>query len=240
MDTRTSVSPTKRRAALAPLDANAMPVSPPKLGVKDAAAKSVVSPVKETETGMKRRAEGEADRDASPTAKKTCLERGHDAQRQRPSRSHSPDSVSVFDTSAGDGDASWATAATEPDVVAAVVRPARGSMTREQAREKAEILRLRLGLASYKLRTGQTAVPLADLQPRPLPPAPGPCRTVRVQSPSSPPPEPHQLKPHDSAAAAVPSRTPPRAGQGKGLTNSALRGGAASGLLSLARGQQAS
>lgn len=32
-----------------------------------------------------------------------------------------------------------------------------------------EILRLRLGLASYKLRTGQTSVPLDDLQARPLP-----------------------------------------------------------------------
>lgn len=97
--------------------------------------------------------------------------------------------------------------------------------------QKAEILRLRLGLASYKLRTGQTAVPLADLQPRPLP---GPRRTVRVLSPPAEPPRPLD------AAAAAPSRTPPRAGPGHGLTNSALRGGAASGLLSLARGQQAS
>lgn len=36
--------------------------------------------------------------------------------------------------------------------------------------QRAEILRLRLGLASYKLRTGQTSVPLANLQAKPLPP----------------------------------------------------------------------
>lgn len=35
--------------------------------------------------------------------------------------------------------------------------------------QKAEILRLRLGLASYKFRTGQTTIPLADLQRRPIP-----------------------------------------------------------------------
>ncbi len=39
-------------------------------------------------------------------------------------------------------------------------------------KQKIEILRLRLGLASYKLRTGQVSVPLADLQARPLPPPP--------------------------------------------------------------------
>ena len=35
--------------------------------------------------------------------------------------------------------------------------------------QKAEILRLRLGLASYKLKTGQTDLPLDQLQMRPLP-----------------------------------------------------------------------
>lgn len=37
--------------------------------------------------------------------------------------------------------------------------------------QKAEILRLRLGLAGYKLRTGQTSVPLSELQRKPLPPS---------------------------------------------------------------------
>lgn len=75
MDALTPVSPAKRRAALAPLDANAMPVSSPKTGVKDAVVKSPMSPPKEAGAGTKRRAEGEADGDASPAAKKTCLER---------------------------------------------------------------------------------------------------------------------------------------------------------------------
>jgi hypothetical protein len=35
--------------------------------------------------------------------------------------------------------------------------------------QRAEILRLRLGLASYKVRTGQTDVPLEDLVCKPLP-----------------------------------------------------------------------
>ncbi|KAK8061178.1 hypothetical protein PG997_015399 [Apiospora hydei] len=51
-----------------------------------------------------------------------------------------------------------------------MTRPrALSSMTREQARQKAEILRLRLGLARYKVRTGQTDVPLERLQRRPVP-----------------------------------------------------------------------
>ncbi|XWW97471.1 hypothetical protein V2A60_005453 [Cordyceps javanica] len=93
------------------------------------------------------------------------------------SRTHSPDASSVFDAS-GAEDATWVTTATEPDLVgpffAAVptTPPVRArALTREQAREKMEIIRLRLGLASYKLRTGQVEVPLADLQPRPLPAA---------------------------------------------------------------------
>ncbi|GAO13167.1 hypothetical protein UVI_02025230 [Ustilaginoidea virens] len=79
---------------------------------------------------------------------------------------------------------------------------------------KAEILRLRLTLANYKLRTGQTAIPLADLQRKPLPPR----RVVRVQPPSGS----HQ----GSRDASAPSAD--------GLARS--NGGAASGLLSLSRG----
>ncbi|UNI13999.1 hypothetical protein JDV02_000683 [Purpureocillium takamizusanense] len=194
-----TASPTKRRAALAPLDANAMPASPKPFSAKDGIAASVslksgksppVSPAASWSAsaalavGAAKRTAGE---DAGPPpAKKPCLEeRDEDAQQHRPSRSQSPDSVSVFDTSAGEGDSSWATASTEPDhaVVTAFVRP-RPSLTREQAREKAEILRLRLGLASYKVRTGQVAVPLANLRRLPLPAAGR--RTVRVQSPAPP------------------------------------------------------
>ncbi|OAA32863.1 Transcription factor Nrm1/Whi5 [Moelleriella libera RCEF 2490] len=102
-------------------------------------------------------------------------------QQSERSRTSSPDAPSIFDSSAGccDGDSSWATTATEPDHVAIVAgapallapRPRGSSLTREQAREKASILRLRLGLASYKVRTGQTTVPLAQLQHKPFLPA---------------------------------------------------------------------
>ncbi|KAJ6446667.1 whi5 like domain-containing protein [Purpureocillium lavendulum] len=206
MASQPAASPTKRRAALAALDANAMSAASPRLigGGKDTAAvvKAVSSPAAlwsasaALAVGAKRAAAADRDDDATSlglstlSAKKPRLD--EDAlqhHQQRVSRSHSPDSVSVFDTSAGEGDSSWATAATEPDHVAAAMlarpRP-RSSLTREQAREKAEILRLRLGLASYKVRTGQVAVPLADLRHLPLPSAAVAAhrRTVRVQSPA--------------------------------------------------------
>ncbi|KAI0103090.1 hypothetical protein F4776DRAFT_648439 [Hypoxylon sp. NC0597] len=88
-------------------------------------------------------------------------------------RSESPDEESsIFDNSAID--TSEATMITEPDAeVAAPTPPAPPrrprAMTREEARIKAETLRLRLGLASYKVRTGQTDVPLDQLlKVRPL------------------------------------------------------------------------
>ncbi|KAG6041355.1 hypothetical protein E4U41_004765 [Claviceps citrina] len=176
-----TASPTKQRAVLAPLDANVKPSLPSQKMLKDE-NKSIfpstpgTSPLKRvppaTLSGTKRPAEDTC----SPGNKRTCT-REEDARLRR-SRTSSPSASSIFDTSAAEGDASWATTTTEPDVVGAVVADApallaprpRGSMTREQAREKAEILRLRLGLASYKLRTGQTGVPLADLQRKPLPP----------------------------------------------------------------------
>ena len=159
--------------------------------------------------------------------------------------------------------------------------------------QKAEILRLRLGLASYKVRTGQTSVPLADLVAKPLP------STRRVnggrrnssnnnnsattttntkyqvgkqeRSKDAEKDEPVQRrKPaaqedsgdsgHDAApetvelvvelpqlrraadddVVATPRRQAMlRAEEEERLTSSALRGGAASGLLSLARGGSA-
>ncbi|RYP06247.1 hypothetical protein DL764_003261 [Monosporascus ibericus] len=93
-------------------------------------------------------------------------------------RSMSPANSSIFDTSAHD--ISQSTVMTEPDAEGAAGTagplpaapppppPQRPPMTREEARQKAEILRLRLGLASYKVRTGQTDVPLERLQIRPL------------------------------------------------------------------------
>ncbi|KAL2170155.1 hypothetical protein VTG60DRAFT_5106 [Thermothelomyces hinnuleus] len=109
-------------------------------------------------------------------------------------RSASPDTPSVFDNSAVDN--SQLTVLTEPDatgpnpapIPAPVSLPAplpapraRPRLTREQAREKAEILRLRLGLASYKVRTGQTDVPLDRLEAR----LAGAARHARGSSPSS-------------------------------------------------------
>ncbi|OTA61990.1 hypothetical protein K449DRAFT_434323 [Hypoxylon sp. EC38] len=82
-------------------------------------------------------------------------------------RSESPDEESsIFDNSAID--TSEATMITEPDAeVTAPTPPAPPrlprAMTREEARIKAETLKLRLGLASYKVRTGQTDVPLDQL-----------------------------------------------------------------------------
>ena len=237
-------SPTKRRAALAALDANAMTTSTPTTGKHADLASTSSSPLKPL-SAAKRRTSGllssapvlappRAAGGSSPGAPSVGMKRSsgimvlQDAetaaedmqqqQQQAPktnklehareaqpstqsSRTHSPDASSVFDAE-GQEDATWVTTATEPDVgamvpvvVAARPPPPRVVLTREQAREvrfpdtilgiestkrltdgvgkqKVEILRLRLGLASYKLRTGQVSVPLADLQARPLPPPP--------------------------------------------------------------------
>lgn len=48
--------------------------------------------------------------------------------------------------------------------------------------QKAQILRLRLGLANYKLRTGQADVPLERLQRRPVPVPAAAERAVREAS----------------------------------------------------------
>ncbi|KAK4146334.1 uncharacterized protein C8A04DRAFT_25843 [Dichotomopilus funicola] len=126
-----------------------------------------------------------------PVAKRPCLENKDEVQPRRaespPSslstaatapirdRSVSPDATSVFDNSIVDN--SQATVITEPDIASLVPATApvpvtlpaslsRPRMTREQARQKAEILRLRLGLASYKVRTNQTEVSLDALEAR--------------------------------------------------------------------------
>ncbi|KAK4193644.1 hypothetical protein QBC35DRAFT_2382 [Podospora australis] len=98
----------------------------------------------------------------------------------------SPAASSIFDNSATDIDTSQVTTLTEPDAVAAATAltaplapllsssyhpavlpiPPRPRLTREQARQKAEIIRSRLELANYKVRTGQTDVPLDLLEQR--------------------------------------------------------------------------
>ncbi|ROW17770.1 hypothetical protein VPNG_00536 [Cytospora leucostoma] len=112
-------------------------------------------------------------------------------------RSISPDASSVFDASVMN--TSQDTTITEPDTDAPVTittttttttaaqipipfvttdtltslppppPPARRIPTREEFRKKAEILRLRLSLATYKVQTGQADVPLEELQVRPVP-----------------------------------------------------------------------
>ncbi|KAK0763027.1 hypothetical protein N5P37_004010 [Trichoderma harzianum] len=171
-------SPMKRRAVLGSLDANAAlsttPIASKMIMMGSSmlltpSALLVSSPLIGSESSKgKKRTAGEEDEevvDESPVPKKACVD---GATR---SRSPSLETSSLFDSSAGD--ASWTTA-TEPDAAAATTllaatRPR--ALTREQAREKAEILRLRLGLAGYKLRTGQTSVPLSELQRKPLPPS---------------------------------------------------------------------
>ncbi|RGP81131.1 hypothetical protein FLONG3_779 [Fusarium longipes] len=168
-------SPTKRRA-LAPLDANAL--GTPKNLFKPTLGHS---PVKMAIEGRKRLLDIEG---SAPAAKKACLGRDEDASE----RSASPDESSVFDTSAND--ASWVTTTSDHDTAAAAPtateqttqQPTR--LTRQQIRQRAETLRLRLSLANYKVRTGQITVPLSELQQRPLP-RESP-RVVRVQSPETP------------------------------------------------------
>lgn len=179
----------------------------------------------------------------------------------------SPEASSVFDNSAVD--VTTATCTTELDAEVPPPSPPRlrrPTLTREEARQKAEILRLRLGLAGYKLRTGQENVPLERLQVRripdsvaPRPPrssADGEVRAERRESATSTteadtdghhrqrqaPPVTHA---HPSPAKALLPRLPPAAlntptrtrfDDDERLTSSAIRGGAAKGLLSLSRG----
>ncbi|KAI1344286.1 hypothetical protein F5Y15DRAFT_366049 [Xylariaceae sp. FL0016] len=189
-------SPAKRRA-LAPLDANSRSPAQTAPCLPGFKSPSIVKPGisiavdAHSPTGLKRASDKE-NVDASPvSAKKQRLSGGesiipraiprghsqetcqkpHESQRQR---SNSPDESSIFDSSLVD--TSQATTITEPDVEAAgaIAVPAppaltrQPSMTREEARQKASALRSRLRLASYKVKTNQTDVPLERLQRKPL------------------------------------------------------------------------
>jgi hypothetical protein len=177
LTTSSSTSSPAKRRALAPLDANAL--GTPKNLFKPTLGHS---PVKMAIEGRKRLLDIEG---SAPAAKKACLGRDEDASE----RSASPDVSSVFDTSAND--ASWATTTDDHDTAAAApttteqTTPQRTTLTRQQIRQRAETLRLRLSLANYKVRTGQTTVPLSELQQRPMP-RESP-RVVRVQSPEETP-----------------------------------------------------
>ncbi|KAK1633576.1 hypothetical protein BDP81DRAFT_396955 [Colletotrichum phormii] len=99
-------------------------------------------------------------------------ERQEESRHETPrTRSASPDTSAVFDTSAMDTSQNT-TILTEPDAEQARTLPPprpRRLLTREEARQKARILRLKLGLANYKLQTGQENVPLDKLQVKPRP-----------------------------------------------------------------------
>lgn len=131
-------------------------------------------------------------------------------------------------------------------------------------KQRAEILRLRLGLASYKVRTGQISVPLADLQAKPIPRTFSPASPA-VEVSSSPQqtqeqqstqqstqqtstqedddvsvvPESSQESnsgPDGEEADTAANSTPQTKDLEEGVVNSSTKGGAVSGLLSLSRG----
>ncbi|KAI1267257.1 hypothetical protein F5Y18DRAFT_379681 [Xylariaceae sp. FL1019] len=189
MDT---ASPAKRRA-LADIDANTRsPLTPSRqLNSKPEVLKTnIVFEANCSPTNLsKRPAEKETERESPLSTKKRRLgpaepERPSSISHEKPTttqqsdgtvsrpRSISPDDSTMIDDSTLDH--TQFTAITEPEVespapMVTESRPRQGSLTREEARQKAEILRLRLGLASYKVRTNQTNVPLERLQVRPLP-----------------------------------------------------------------------
>ncbi|KAK7736892.1 hypothetical protein SLS63_003241 [Diaporthe eres] len=229
-------------------------------------------------------------------------------------RSVSPDASSLFDVSGMN--TSQDTTITEPDLDAPItatataptapIAPAavptssllntfaspplpqtRRISTREELKQKTEILKLRLSLANYKVKTGQVDVPLDRLQVRPVPGmtrrrTPLPSMSAHTVERSTPAQQWYRLA-NDrkttaaaAAAASLPAqagREAPRDGEGstgmspppadkhplprlssasmsivstprhrqrdadeESLTSSALRGGAAKGLLSLSQG----
>ncbi|KAL2886427.1 Whi5 like protein [Ceratocystis lukuohia] len=90
--------------------------------------------------------------------------------------------MTSFDSSPDASRAFMTACASSPTV--SLPRARSRTMSRQETRQKADALRLRLGLANYKLRTGQADVPLDKLQMRP-------CRLFRhsisFPNPRSPP-----------------------------------------------------
>ncbi|KAI0127618.1 hypothetical protein BJ170DRAFT_626152 [Xylariales sp. AK1849] len=263
-----ATSPSKRRV-LAALDVNAQS---PARNTKLAPSKTPLSQKRSIDNS--RLLFGEI-----PPAKRACTsatsmraeqcglptEDGRTEEQER-DRSNSPEDSSMFDNSVVD--TSQATTFTEPDIdpLAPSPRPPRRqTLTREEARQKAEILRLRLGLARYKLRTGQENVPLERLQLRRIPDGQSAPQLPRLSSSQQdadaedateeeseahreallmarpqqishahPSPEKNLLP----RLPPVPLDTPTRMRLGNeddGPTSSAVKGGAAKGLLSLSR-----
>ncbi|KAK3296197.1 uncharacterized protein B0H64DRAFT_432793 [Chaetomium fimeti] len=218
-------SPTKVKS-IAPRQAFATLTSPTRVARVPSV---LATPEKDMDAGSRKRRSPTptftpAAQDSEPAAKRACLDGTREDTQPRqlesppPSswttrtsgttrhRSASPDTPSVFDNSAVDN--SQVTILTEPDTTAPAPVPAvaplptrrtRPRLTREQAREKAEIIRLRLGLASYKVRTGQTDVPLDRLEAQ------------HAQVSSSPPslPSQRQTQGHSRGPTSVSASFPP-------------------------------
>ncbi|KAH8668303.1 hypothetical protein BX600DRAFT_434852 [Xylariales sp. PMI_506] len=263
------VSPSKRRV-LGDLDANVLsPAATPRKH------QTKVTTLSSSQLGQKRGAENDGHSSREPLAKRTCppssSKRDHSGCGKGRVHSQSPEASSIFDVSAVD--TSQATTITEPDgdIFRSPPRPPRRrALTREEARQKAEILRLRLGLAGYKLRTGQEDVPLERLQIRGvnntshrshllpsgsvahkrgakheqqmgvgsdiLPRSRLHCgRQAHGVYPIEHSPEKSVLPRLPLASLNTPTR-PRFTDDDEGLTSSAIRGGAAKGLLSLSRG----
>lgn len=127
--------------------------------------------------------------------------------------------------------------------------------------QKAEILKLRLSLATYKVKTNQTDVPLDQLQVRPVPgmaprrmgtPLPSmSAHTIQQATPAQywyrssgryraqaqvDPDDEERLPALSPSASESTPRKGRRTDDEERLTSSALRGGAAKGLLSLSQG----
>ncbi|EPE08634.1 cyclin-dependent kinase [Ophiostoma piceae UAMH 11346] len=158
-----------QRRVLAPRDANtsmattassaALPLSPPatiepKKRALDTASDGPALTASVDETPSKKICLPPTYANSSSHANANSNANGHSTV---PRPSLSPATSSVFDMSAA-VNMSQGTAITEPDA------PRHASVAREQARQRAEILKLRLGLARYKVRTGQVDVPLEQLR----------------------------------------------------------------------------
>uniref|UniRef100_L2FY44 Cyclin-dependent kinase n=1 Tax=Colletotrichum fructicola (strain Nara gc5) TaxID=1213859 RepID=L2FY44_COLFN len=155
-------SPAKRRA-LAPLDANVNAMSPKRqLHNKTTMPGSPLkSPIK-SPLGLKRSLDTVIfDENSVVPKKKQCQE---PVKVAAPSPAPAP-ALSLRAERVSAAAASPAPAATSTPPPA----PAQTEEDMPDAKEKARILRLKLGLANYKLQTGQEDVPLDRLQVKPLP-----------------------------------------------------------------------
>ncbi|KAF3012148.1 hypothetical protein E8E14_002912 [Neopestalotiopsis sp. 37M] len=181
-----NVSPGKRRA-LAPLDNNAQspitslkPPQPSEVKIpvshdvhgsssSNSGKRKSTTAVADEAEAVKKRQRGSAAAAAAASSLMVVTtsdeSTGGPVSRDRETCSVSPEPSSIFDNSTVD--TSLATCATDVEAEAEADTdtlapspprlPRRPTITRSEARQHAEVLRLRLGLAGYKLRTGQVS-----------------------------------------------------------------------------------